>query len=518
MSEADRNFEGLGGNQDRQNRRAETSSRGCLKLFAVLVLCSVACAGLVLLLIDVTNSGGRVKEAIADGLGLEAPEPEVRVVEKIVEVPVEKIVEKIVEIEVKEPMPSRWVSWKKVDTAELWNGIGVESSVQQSEGQTPSLERERDESYRIELTLHFAMPKPNQSVGALGSLNPHLPKMFSEFSTLVDGAEVSPFFYHLYELKTKRIQENATRLDKVLSRHNLYDCETILQIEHPETKRKVLLIQGEMDVVSDGSDGDRWPELDDYITMSDFYQPFTSYGWRKQTDTPNPLLARWEEKLKAYEEEFAITGLSIERNRYLREQIDFLKRGVLDMKNRSFLIAEADPFMVIPLSFLGRRDENPFGPAIGDFAVIAHENRLFPAIVGDAGPTYKAGEASLRIAKEINENASPYNRPESDLHVTYMVFPGTAEETRTPPDLARWHETCAALIEEIGGLAEGYELHQWSDWIAEKKSALEAESDSEGDDEQEGEADADATGDGTEGDDGSDAPDGAPPPPEEDAP
>ncbi|MDC0263316.1 glycoside hydrolase family 75 protein, partial [bacterium] len=301
-----------------------------------------------------------------------------------------------------------------------------------------------------------------------------LPKILNDFDKLVESAEVSPFYHHLYELKTQRIQQKVTRIDQLLSRHNLYDTETVLQIKHPESGQKLLLVQGEMDVVSDGSDGDRWPELDDYITMSQYYQPFTSYGWGKRTSNPNPLLARWKENLKKYEEEFAIEGLSIERNRFLRQQIETLGPEIADMEARSYLIAEADPFFVLPLSFLGRRDENEFGPAIGDYGVIIYENQIFPVIAGDAGPSWKFGEASLRVAKTLNEKASPYNRPVSDLKVTYLIFPGSADETKGPPDLEAWHAKCSELLNGVGGISENYQLHQWEDLIAKKKAEREA--------------------------------------------
>jgi hypothetical protein len=228
-----------------------------------------------------------------------------------------------------------------------------------------------------------------------------------------------------------------------------------------------------MDTVSDGSDGDRWPGLDDYISMSQHYQPSTSFGWKKRTTTPNPLLSRFETKLKEYEKEFAIPGLTADRNRFLRAQIDDYKLRVADLKSRSFLIAEADPFIVIPLSLLGRREENEFGPAIGDYAVVVHNDRLYPAIAGDAGPSWKFGEASLRISRQINEKATPYNRPVSELTVTYLIFPGSADETKEPPDLQKWHQKCSALLADIGGLGEGYALHRWEDLIAKKKAAAE---------------------------------------------
>src|SRR5690606_31230663 len=137
----------------------------------------------------------------------------------------------------------------------------------------------------------------------------------------------------------------------------------------------------------------------------------------------------------------------------------------------SYLIAEADPFIVIPLSFLGRRNETEFGPAIGDYAVVVFEDRLYPDIAGDAGPTWKFGEAYLRIAREIKAKYSPYNQPASDLKDTYLIFPGSADETKGPPNLEAWRQRCAELIDEIGGLGEGYSLHQWEDLIAKKKAA-----------------------------------------------
>jgi len=138
------------------------------------------------------------------------------------------------------------------------------------------------------------------------------------------------------------------------------------------------------------------------------------------------------------------------------------------LKARSFLIAEADPFIVIPLSMLGRRDETPFGPAIGDYAAVIHKGKIYPAMAGDAGPSFKVGEASLRMAKALNENAGVYNRPVSDLEVTYLVFPGSADEKRDAPDLEKWHARCEELLQQIGGIGRGYELHEWEDLIAKK--------------------------------------------------
>src|SRR6185436_10020964 len=75
----------------------------------------------------------------------------------------------------------------------------------------------------------------------------------------------------------------------------------------------------------------------------------------------------------------------------------------------------------------------------------------------------KTGEASLRIAKEINNQATPYNRPVSDLKVTYLIFGGTAETPFGPPDLDKIQARCQALVDEIGGAS--VPLHHWDNII-----------------------------------------------------
>jgi hypothetical protein len=135
----------------------------------------------------------------------------------------------------------------------------------------------------------------------------------------------------------------------------------------------------------------------------------------------------------------------------LRDEIDSLKKY-------SFLIGATDPYIVLP-SGLGRAD----GGKVGDYAVVVFGDRIFPAVVGDIGPSDKAGEASLRIAKEINALATPNNRPVSDLKVTYLIFPGTADPPFGPPDLEKLQTRCEALVKEIGG--SSVPLHHWENII-----------------------------------------------------
>jgi hypothetical protein len=107
-----------------------------------------------------------------------------------------------------------------------------------------------------------------------------------------------------------------------------------------------------------------------------------------------------------------------------------------------------------------------FAPKAGDYAVIAYANKVYPAIVGDGGPSFKVGEGSLRLAQELNAKASSYSRPVSDLKVSYLVFPGSREPERTAPDYTKWSQRCHELLGEIGGLGTGYELHTWEDLLA----------------------------------------------------
>jgi hypothetical protein len=77
------------------------------------------------------------------------------------------------------------------------------------------------------------------------------------------------------------------------------------------------------------------------------------------------------------------------------------------------------------------------------------------------------------MAREFNPNASPYSRPVSDLKITYLVFPGSRDEKKGPPDYKVWKEKCEELLTEIGGLGENYALHEWKDLLAKPEPVLE---------------------------------------------
>jgi hypothetical protein len=67
------------------------------------------------------------------------------------------------------------------------------------------------------------------------------------------------------------------------------------------------------------------------------------------------------------------------------------------------------------------------------------------------------------MAKAINEKATPYRRPESDLKVTYLIFPGTAKKPFGPPNLEEWRQQCITYLNDMGGIGAGFEVHTWED-------------------------------------------------------
>ena len=348
------------------------------------------------------------------------------------------------------------------DVRKLGIGIPFKTVVKLEKGGIASKERVDAASYTASYQLSLRLPTPAKTMAELETSNPDLSKILPGLPPLIAKAEVSPWFTKLYENKAGRVRREANSLNELITKHNLYDCETVLQFKS-DSGRKVFFMQAEMDVVSDGSDGDRLPAMPDEIVNSPNYQPFTSYGWAKKTPTPNPISAGWERRLAAAQKELAAAGTAAARKSWLRERMQFLKRGIDDLKSRSFLIADYDPFIVIPIDILGSSDA--YAPKVGDFAVVVFGKKLYPAIVGDGGPTFKVGEGSLRLAREMNPKASPYNRPVSDLKVSYVVFPGSREAEKSAPDYEKWRQRCHDLLGEIGGVGDGYELHQWQDLL-----------------------------------------------------
>ncbi len=317
--------------------------------------------------------------------------------------------------------------------------------------------REDPASYVADVQIRVKVPKPNADMAGLSKLNPQLAIVLPQLPLLLANSTVSPFFDDLYRLKVNSLKQNLLRLDTVLSRHNFFDCETVLNIEHPVTKRRAVLMQADMDTDNDGSDSDRVPDVDG---SSATFQPFTSFRWPKKTAQPNSFLQIRAAKLKSVEAEAATPGLPQPRVRQLKEQQADLKSEISDLQKYSCLIGAADPYVVLPGSMLARK-YGEYTPAIGDYCVVIYNDVILPSVVGDAGPPTLVGEASLRICRQIDPRADASNRPVNDLKATYLIFPGSADKPFDAPNLAHWRDRCEKLLNDLGG-CQG-QLLAWED-------------------------------------------------------
>lgn len=345
-----------------------------------------------------------------------------------------------------------------MDTGMIFNGLQYKWKVETLPGDTAARDRINDDSYQLELNLKVRLPRPATSLEDLQVVNPVLPQLLPSLPALLATSEVSPDYEGLYRRKLDWLKGRLEKIEQILSRHNFYDCDTILMLRHPDTGRRALLVQGDMDVNVDGSDGDRNIAVDG---SGQYFQPQTSYRWPKTTDRPNPFIGRFQKVIDEAEKEMKAEGSTGAHKGELQEKIDEAKRQIRDLKTSSFLVSKTDPTIVLPGFMM--RGEGPDVPKVGDYAVVIHGDKIYPTLVGDAGPSYKVGEASLRLCNEIKDTGTPLARPVSDLTVTYLVFPGSAAAERSAPDLELWRTQCAALLAEIG--VPDAPLHHWEDIV-----------------------------------------------------
>ena len=360
------------------------------------------------------------------------------------------------------PTPIPFIPRKNVDVARFYNGITVASEVEVVESEhTASMDRRRLDSYLLEMTLRIRLPVAAKTLNELKANDPSLPRLLPDLEAALATATVSPAFATLYQNKVNYIRPRLNQLEEILSRHNFYDCDTILEIEHPESGRRFLLISADMDVNVDGSDGDRNWTVE---PSSPFFQPTTSYRWPKQSERPNPFLEITEKRIAELRTELAAGKADAARRTTIQSSLETLNNRLRELRRWSFLISDADPSIVLPGFMLRSGTEHPFQPAFGNYAAVIHNGVVYPAIVGDAGPSHKMGEASMRICREIEPRTSAARRAVSDVRVHYVVFVGTGQESeRRPPQLEEWNDQVTSLWQEIGGQAEA--IHRWADVI-----------------------------------------------------
>ena len=351
------------------------------------------------------------------------------------------------------PTPSPtplYIPQRRMETSRLFSGIQVRSTMESEPGTTASAEFETPSSYTLELTLKVKVPHANTDLASLSKLNQALPHLLPGLQTLLPAARISPAYEALYRRKLNVVQKDLARLDLLLSRHNFFDCETILNLQDPATKRAAVLMQADMDVDTDGSDADRLPVPD---SNSVTFQPMTSYHWPKRTPLVSPFLAGRLARVHALEADMAqakAAKATPARLQALRDALADAKYEAHQLKTQSFLLAATDPYVVIP-GAMNQESDPAFAPHVGDYCVVIVGDILYPAIIGDIGPSALVGEASTRIAREVNPLASAGVRAISPLKATYLFFPGTAEKPFGPPDLNHWYARADALLKELGG-------------------------------------------------------------------
>src|SRR5213596_3007288 len=263
-----------------------------------------------------------------------------------------------------EPTPTRPpVITGKLDTGKLFNGITLHSTVETIPGADATTERSQPDSYVLDLRLQARVPSPNKTIEELANVSPQLPTLLPGLASMLLADPVSPLYAQLYDTKVRMLRETLARLDLLLSRHNFFNCQTVLQLQHPQTHRKALLLQADMDVDADGSDGDRMPVGTGAPAN---FKPFTSYRWPKKTSAPNSYLATTEDTLKRAEDEYALATTTAARKRELSNAVAELRAEVATLKKYSFLIGATDPFIVVPGAFTHGSD--PVKP--GDYALI----------------------------------------------------------------------------------------------------------------------------------------------------
>jgi len=296
----------------------------------------------------------------------------------LVEKPAPKLEPKPV-VKVEPPKPTRKPVIgvdKDMNVRKTVRGFNLKYDAEYTPGKLASHERVRDDSYVADFSLKVKLPEPAMTVEELEVSNPELTKILPGLSTLVENSKVSPFFKTLYENKSEYLRKRVLSLGETLTMHNFYDCQTMLEMTHPDTKRKVFLFQGDMDVVTDGSDGDRLSIMPDEVVKSTYYQPFTSYSWKKQTSTPNPMVAGWQQRIRNAQSELRDSATKPERRTWLKSRMKMLEAGISDMNRNSFLIAEHDPFIVISINKFKSSGPGSYSPHVGDYVAVIYKDNL----------------------------------------------------------------------------------------------------------------------------------------------
>jgi hypothetical protein len=314
-------------------------------------------------------------------------------------------------------------------------------------------------------TATIVRPKALTKVEELEKLNPGLTQALPGLGDLVSKGTVSPKFKRLYDAKIDSMKEGV-----FMAERSYFDCATVLNVRSEKSGRIAVVFQSDMDTDTDGTDPVRLSKLKDYddARLSRSFQPVLSYAWRKEADgPPNPFIKYYDDTIRQLRGlQKQVAGFAEadrgpvwqEMKKHFDEQIATLDRRANyyrgDLLRRRSLVGSLDPFIVVPTTWVGQE------MSVGDFAAVVYAGHVYSCIIGDTGPKAKTGEASQRLAKALNPNASGKVSAVSTPGVTYIVFP-QSRSAKGAPDLARYQAEVGQLIDEIGGLGPGVKLHAW---------------------------------------------------------
>jgi uncharacterized protein YgiM (DUF1202 family) len=112
-----------------------------------------------------------------------------------------------------------------------------------------------------------------------------------------------------------------------------------------------------------------------------------------------------------------------------------------------YLDASVVPYIVVPM-VSSRFNYAAAGIRMGSAALVLYGDKIAYATVGDVGPKDILGEASYAVAKKLGINANPSSGG-VDSGVTYIVFPGIANDVGNPEDPA-------AVAQKVRTIAEAW--------------------------------------------------------------
>src|SRR5437016_13471307 len=97
------------------------------------------------------------------------------------------------------PTPTRPpVITGKLDTAKLFNGITLHSTVETIPGADATTERAEPDSYVLDLKLQARVPSPNKTIEDLAKVSPQLPTLLPRLTKKLQPHPFSRLYPQLY--------------------------------------------------------------------------------------------------------------------------------------------------------------------------------------------------------------------------------------------------------------------------------------------------------------------------------